>query len=120
VRDTLPSGAYATACETTKRFVARALADVGRDEPLLLALPCEFSGSGQPLGSTYCWGDPEVNFVVALEKELRRAPGTIEYMNDAELAGHAAQRDLHGRTAGVVLVLTIGFGVGGAMLLPRV
>ncbi|HEV7559001.1 MAG TPA: hypothetical protein VGO00_26190, partial [Kofleriaceae bacterium] len=57
---------------------------------------------------TYCWRDPDPDLV----PELERASGaTIQIINDAVLAAHAAPR-----RPGTTLVLTIGFGVGAALV----
>jgi hypothetical protein len=115
-RDALPPGAYPNACRSTLEFLSRALAIVRSRKRILLALPCEFTRADWPQGSTYCWGDPDQNFVEALEERLGLQSGAVDYLNDAELAGLAARADAQVPRGPPVLVLTIGFGVGGALL----
>jgi hypothetical protein len=118
VRDTVPAGAYPQACRATRGFLRDALSSAHSEDPVVLALPCEFSAAGWPVGSTYAWGDPDSDFISALERDLGRLPGSIDYLNDAELAAVAAKRVL-GNTSRPVFVLTVGFGVGAAFVLPR-
>jgi predicted NBD/HSP70 family sugar kinase len=79
----------------------------------VLGLPCELDDAGLPRSCTYCWPDPDPHLIPDLARLANRS---IEVANDAELAACAAApmvpRD---RTT---LVLTVGFGVGGALLLP--
>jgi hypothetical protein len=97
--------------------VRAAMRDFGEADAIVLALPAELDDDGRPEGSSYpgLQGDRDVATEV-----LKRAgiPGArVILLNDAELAALSAKRAVPaGATA---LVVTIGFGIGGALLLPR-
>lgn len=97
-------------------FVAAALREAAEDrrpEAIVLALPCELSDEGVLGTCSYPWraGD-------AIVPEILAAAGLAEVptvlINDAELAavGVAARGPITAPT----LVLTVGFGIGGALL----
>lgn len=100
-------------------FVAGALREaVAWDPPeaLVLALPCEVSDDGVIGTCSYPWqsGDGIVG-------EILEAAGlaglTTWVLNDAELAALGVVA--HGAREAGTLVLTLGFGVGGALLGDR-
>ena len=106
MRDEVPGDQRDAARTTTIDFLASLLAGA---RTALVALPCEII-AGVPRSCSYCWRDPDPDLVPDL---ARRSGAAIDIVNDAVLAAHAAPvpRD-------PTLVLTIGFGVGGAILLP--
>jgi hypothetical protein len=109
MRDGVPLAERAAARATTVAFLADALRGIG--EHALVGLPCEIT-DGVPRSCTYCWPDPDP----ALVADLSRAAGVaIDIVNDAALAALAAERDPR-VPPGTCLVLTIGFGVGAALL----
>ncbi len=97
-------------------FVTTALREAARAEPpeaLVLALPCEISDDGVIGTCTYPWlkGDGIVSEILAAAG-LAGVPTWL--LNDAELAAlGVAER---GPVRQPTLVLTLGFGVGGALL----
>ena len=100
-------------------WVAAALREAAAEtdpEAIVLALPCEVSERGELGTCSYPWsaGDPIVAEILAAAG-LTGTPTWL--LNDAELAaiGVAAQ----GPVAAPTLVLTLGFGVGGALLAGR-
>lgn len=98
-------------------FVAAALreaADETRPEALVLALPCEISADGTLATCSYPWtaGDPIVAEILAAA-DLGDLPGAL--LNDAELAAIGVAES--GPIAAPALVLTVGFGVGAAIVL---
>ena len=102
--------------EALVAFVAAALreaAGAAPPEALVIALPCEISSEGALGTCSYPWseGDPIVTEI--LERAgLGDVPAWL--LNDAELAAvGVAERD---PAAGTTLVLTLGFGVGGALV----
>ena len=107
LRDETPVHAREAARASTIRFLAEQLAGAER---IVLGLPCEVDARGIPRSCTYCFRDPDPELVSAL--------GTtpIEVANDAELAALAARTDPRVPRDAITLVLTIGFGVGGALL----
>ena len=97
-------------------FVGDALAKVARKSPpeaVVLALPCEVSGEGRLGACSYPWAEGDHVASELLDAAgLARVPTSL--VNDAELAAiGVAER---GGMPGTSLVLTIGFGVGGALL----
>ena len=99
-------------------FVAGALRRAAADawpEAIVLALPCEISPEGALGTCSYPWraGDPIVPEILAVSG-LAAVPTLL--LNDAELAAlGVAER---GPVEDATLVLTVGFGVGGALLRP--
>lgn len=109
LRDTVPRAARAAARASTIDFLGAALS--GHAPAALLALPCEIV-DGVPRSCTYCWPDPDPDLAAAI---AARAGCAITIINDAELAARAALPLLPAVTT---LILTIGFGVGGALAAP--
>lgn len=104
LRDDVPRDRRDDARRSTIAAIAEVLRGLGT---ALVGLPCEIV-DGIPRSCTYCWRDPDPDLV----PELERASGTtIRIINDAVLAAHAAPR-----RRGTTLVLTIGFGVGAAVV----
>jgi hypothetical protein len=104
-----------------RSFVAGALTsamrDFGEADAIVLALPAELDDAGRPEGSSYPGLQGDGDLVAAV---LARAgiPGArAALLNDGELAALSAKRVVP--AAATALVLTIGFGIGGALLLPR-
>lgn len=98
-------------------FVAAALreaADETRPEALVLALPCEIAGDGALATCSYPWaaGDPIVAEILAAA-DLTHLPGVL--LNDAELAAIGVAESTP--IAAPALVLTVGFGIGAAIVL---
>ena len=97
-------------------FVAAALreaADERAPAAIVLALPCELSPEGMLGTCSYPWraGDPIVPEILAAAG-LADVPTVL--INDAELAAvGVAER---GPSDATTLVLTVGFGLGGALL----
>jgi hypothetical protein len=104
-RDAVPSSQRHAARAST----IAAIAEILRGHPrVLVALPCEIAGDGVPRGCSYCWRDPDPELV----GELARASGAeLEIVNDAVLAAMAVPS-----RSGTWAVVTIGFGVGGALI----
>ncbi len=120
VRDDCPLAERFAARASTIQFIGGVL---GRSSavggPVLLALPCKIDDDCSTSGCTYCWSNPDP----MLPGELAAAAGLdasfLQLINDGELAAICANRDPRLQRDGVVLVLTIGFAVGGALLEPR-
>lgn len=102
---------------STLEFIADALTTDGSPSRLLLALPCEIDEEQAPSACTYCWHDPDPSWRSELADRLGIATRDLRLINDAELAALAASRELGPRPK-PALVLTIGFGVGAAILGP--
>jgi hypothetical protein len=97
-------------------FVAGALREAAADEmpeALVLALPCEIGADGAVGTCSYPWeaGEPIVHEIL-MRAGLAGVPGWL--LNDAELAAIGVAEDEPG--PGVTLVLTLGFGVGAALV----
>lgn len=115
MRDDVPDDQRASARASTVQFLGMLLAS-NHATRIVLALPCELDEAGVPRSCTYCWRDPDPDLVPEL---VRMVGCSIEIVNDAELAALAATA--HGLVPRdrTTLVLTVGFGVGAALLLPR-
>jgi hypothetical protein len=98
---------------STIRWLASLLGALGAPQ-VVVGLPCELTGDGIPRSCSYCWPDPDPALVPELEQISGKA---LAILNDAELAAVAAAP--HVPDDVVTLVLTIGFGVGGALLTER-
>ncbi len=97
--------------------VAAAMRDLGEADAIVLALPAELDDAGCPDGSSYpgLQGDRDVASEVCARAGI---PGArVLLLNDAELAALSAARLV--AASATALVITVGFGVGGALLLPR-
>ncbi|WP_143141479.1 hypothetical protein [Nannocystis exedens] len=96
-------------------FVAaglRAAAGAGC-ERIVMALPCEIAPDGALGTCSYPWGAGEPIVEAFLAAAGLGAVPTL-LVNDAELAAIGVAED--GVAPGVTLVLTLGFGVGGALV----
>jgi len=101
-------------------FVAAAIRQVpARPRALVLALPCALDDRLVASGCSYPYPKPDP----ALARDLVESSGLAGVptfvLNDAELAAVAAARNPVVPRAQPVLVLTIGFGVGAALLRAR-
>ncbi|MBS2015555.1 MAG: hypothetical protein JST00_21895 [Deltaproteobacteria bacterium] len=87
------------------------------DLDLLLAVPCELEGSGAAITLGPCSypieGDAR-RLVEAIDRGARRRLRSVRLVNDAVMAAHAARR--RHRVERSLLVLTIGHGVGAALV----
>jgi hypothetical protein len=91
--------------------------DFGEADAVVLALPAELDDAGCPEGSSYpgLQGDRDLVAAVLARAGIPEARAVL--LNDGELAALSAKRVVP--AAATALVLTIGFGIGGALLLPR-
>jgi hypothetical protein len=101
-------------------FVAAAIRQIPTRPPaLVLALPCALDDQLLASGCSYPYPKPDP----ALVHDLLRASGLAGIptfvLNDAELAGVEAAGNPLVPRGEPTLVLTIGFGVGGALLRAR-
>lgn len=96
-------------------FVADALREAAGPavEAIVFALPCEISADAEIGTCSYPWAAGE-----QIVPEMLAAAGLAgvptRVLNDAELAAIGVAEDC--TMSGVTLVLTLGFGVGGALL----
>jgi hypothetical protein len=104
--------------EATERFVRDAVVAHAPCDALLLALPCEIDDGGHLGGCSYGWGrDGAWPLRLAALAGAGAAGPTL--LNDAELAAAAWLRTPAAAGAGATLVLTVGFGVGAALVEAR-
>ena len=115
-----PPRRSATRLETATAFIGDAIAEVAaaggmRDGCLALALPCPLDDTCVPGPCTYGW-EGEAGLVPAILERAGRRFRDVLVLNDAELVAETA---LSLRPAGArarVLVLSLGFGPGGALI----
>jgi hypothetical protein len=116
--DTVATADRPAARASTVAFLAEALACDSPSGPTLLALPCELDDALAARDSTYCWADPDPRLLPELVDRAGLAAETLQVLNDGELAALAAVFDPQVPRSNPVLVLTVGFAVGGAILEP--
>ncbi|MCH9686370.1 MAG: hypothetical protein K0V04_33365 [Deltaproteobacteria bacterium] len=103
-----------------REFVVGGLVDAQRRagttaSSVVVALPCELGDDPTPGGSSYAGLAGDDRFVPEVLASAGWPTEDVLVLNDAELAALAARGDP--RTTGLrTLVLTLGFGVGGALL----
>lgn len=86
-------------------------------EVVVVALPCELGDDPVPGGCSYVGMRGDRALVPDIIAGAGWRPRTTLVLNDAELAAAAAGLDPRPRGV-LTLVLTLGFGVGGALRLP--
>jgi len=119
IDDVWPAG-RSEARDSTIGFLTRAIATgANTADALVLALPCEVTDDGACLASSYCWEAPDAGLLDELVLGLGFRPDAVGVLNDAELAAVAATGDDRVPRGETILVLTVGHGVGAALLDPR-
>lgn len=112
-----------TVARTSLRtWVSKALTDATahtglRPDAVVLALPCALGDTPIPGSSSYPGMQGDARLVPDVMAAAGWTPRTVLVLNDAELAAVAAGLDPR-RHGTLTLVLTLGFGVGGALRLP--
>ena len=118
-RDDVPLSERSAVRASTIQFIGGVLRSAAANcGPVLLALPCEIDDACATSGCTYCWSSPDPTLVGGLAAEAGMEASSLLVINDGELAGVCADQDPRLKRDGVVLVLSIGFAVGGALLEP--
>ena len=99
-----------------RSFVASALRlhEISRAGVVVLALPCDFPAD-VPGPCSYAGLEGDADFVEAVLAEAGLADRHCVYLNDAVLAALSVRESVAGRLP-ATLVVTLGFGVGGALL----
>ena len=124
-REALPRGRVASSRRAEQRtalrdFLAEAIhqACVGKYDPLavIFALPGEIGADATPGRSTYQGTEGYAELCRDAVQSAGVRPEMVGVPNDAELA--AASAGLLPEAAGKTLVLTLGFGLGAALLAP--
>jgi hypothetical protein len=93
-------------------FIGAAIAELGAPgDRWVLALPCPLDDACVPGPCSYGWQD-EARLVPAIVERSRLAPCEVLVLNDAELAAETALLDCRPP----LLVLTLGFGPGAALV----
>lgn len=85
-------------------------------QAIVIALPCWISKAGICGGSSYAGVEGRENVAKDICLAGGINPSICIYLNDAELAAVSASLDTRLIHAKKVLVITLGFGVGGAIL----
>ena len=83
---------------------------------LILALPCAIDEMSRLSGCSYPGLATDAPLLVELASFLGKKDLPIVLLNDAELAAYSAVRMPQVPRPGKTLVLTLGFGVGGAVI----
>jgi hypothetical protein len=92
-------------------FIARALSELSG--PCVIALPCELDDDLQLTECSYDWSANDLPLIL---RKAGLGQETALILNDAELAGVAAMNDPQVPKDKRTLVLTLGFGVGAALI----
>lgn len=117
MRDTVPQEQRPRVRNETVRYLASVFAPAVREgAPVVLALPCEWTEEGLPMSCSYCWPARDAHLLADLAAASGFSLDALHVLNDAELAAAVADADPRLPSDALVLVLTIGFGVGGALL----
>jgi predicted NBD/HSP70 family sugar kinase len=98
-----------------RAFVASALRRQERPEAVVLGLPCDFPG-GTPGACSYAGLEGDDDFVAEVLARAGLAGLPCVYLNDAVLAALSARELFRSELTGPTLVVTLGFGVGAALL----
>lgn len=122
LRETSPSVDPARARAALHAWVGAALAGAASStntapDAVVLALPCELPDAPIPGSSSYPGLLGDTTFVASILAAAGWHPARVLVLNDAELAAVAAGLDARAHGT-LTLVLTLGFGVGGALRLP--
>lgn len=80
--------------------------------PVVVAVPAHVSWDGALGGCTYAFPPNNHELIPRFLAEAELREREVLLLNDAELAGHSALPD----SQGAELVLTFGFGIGGAVI----
>ena len=102
-----------------REFMSRALIDFGKDLPelptgVVVALPSRLDDAGLPEGSSYIGMSGDQGLIPDVLQPAGLSNAQALLLNDAELEAVSARTE--GLTSGKTLVLTLGFGVGAAIL----
>lgn len=117
--DDVPPARRAAARDQTLRWIAQAIGQLEPTATLVLGVPAELGPEGWPLACTYVWDDPDPRWRDDLAAALGLAPACLHLINDAVMAAAAVDRWLGPAPREATLVLTIGYGVGAAVLPAR-
>ena len=102
-----------------REFIASSLRECGvQPEAVVFALPARLGDDGKPEGSSYAGMRGDARLVPDALALAGLAPRIVFVLNDAELAALSALADVRVSPAKRTLVLTLGFGLGAALLLP--
>ncbi len=103
-----------------RAFLCGHLAHCGTAAPegIVLALPARLDDTGSPEGSSYVGMAGDAQLVPDVLRRLGWEDAPNWLVNDAELAAMTARLDERVRPEDRTLVLTLGFGLGAALLLP--
>jgi len=108
-----------------RQFLAGALRQATQHLPLrspesvVIALPCELDEDGRPGPCSYAGMEDDTSLVSDALRLAGLPTARAFVLNDAELAAASAQVFPQVPQRETTLVLTLGFGVGAALLLPR-
>lgn len=119
----LPGAEEVTAAERQQQrhalrsFVASALRNHAEPRPdaVVLALPCDFPG-GVPGACSYAGLEGDADFVAEVLAQAGLAGVRCVVLNDAVLAALSARELFAGQLPERTLTVTLGFGVGAALL----
>ena len=103
-----------------REFIASSLRECGaQQEAVVFALPARLGDDGSPEGSSYAGMRGDAQLVPDALALAGLVPRIVFLLNDAELAALSALADVRVSPAERTLVLTLGFGLGAALLLPE-
>ena len=117
-----PDGPAPTAAHVAEQrqrlrgFLAGALRDSGPADVVVMAQPCRLDTDGTPGGCSYVGMEDDRTLVTDVLREAGLSPGRTAVLNDAEAVAVGVGSAQRG--ADVVLVVTLGFGIGAAVVDP--
>lgn len=110
--------------QAMRHFIASFLSETlaitdGWPQALVAGLPCRLGDDGIPEGSSYIGMAGDAALLPDAMRLAGMPPVPLWVLNDAELAAYSAMQEPAGAATQVsTLVLTLGFGVGAALIRP--
>ncbi len=124
IRDDVGTSDYPAQRQHLRHFLAETIqlcvnATAIRPQAFVFALPSRLDNNGVPEGSSYAGMEGDDRLVTDVLSMMRLSAVPVLLVNDAELAALSALSDPRISLEKRTLVLTLGFGVGAALIRGR-